>query len=39
MTALAHRIMLSSGWRRMALALLAGAVGALAMPPLNVVVA
>ncbi|WP_082524039.1 apolipoprotein N-acyltransferase [Methylobacterium sp. Leaf399] len=30
---LAHRVMLTSGWRRLALAFSAGAIGALAMPP------
>jgi apolipoprotein N-acyltransferase len=33
MTALAHRVILAWGWPRLALACLAGAVGALAMPP------
>ncbi len=33
LAALAHRVALTSGWRRLALAWLAGAVGALAMPP------
>ena len=32
-TALAHRVVLAWGWRRALIALLAGAVGALAMPP------
>ena len=31
--ALAHRVILSHGWRRLALAAVAGATGALAMPP------
>ncbi len=33
---LAHRIALASGWRRLALAWLAGACGALAMPPFGI---
>src|SRR5689334_8269888 len=33
MTALAHRVILAWGWRRFVIAWLAGAVGALAMPP------
>ncbi|WP_349369466.1 apolipoprotein N-acyltransferase [Salinarimonas sp.] len=33
MTALAHRVVLAWGWRRALIALLAGAAGALAMPP------
>lgn len=33
MTSLAHRVVLAWGWRRALIALLAGAVGALAMPP------
>ena len=33
MISVAHRVMLSSGWRRLAIAILCGAVGALAMPP------
>lgn len=33
MTALVHRIILAWGWQRAMIALLAGAVGALAMPP------
>jgi len=36
MTALAHRVVLAWGWRRALIALLAGAVGALAMPPFGV---
>ena len=36
MSALAHRVILAGGWRRLALAALAGAVGALAMPPFGV---
>lgn len=34
---LAHRVVLASGWPRLALAFLAGAVGALAMPPFGFV--
>ncbi|MCJ2035099.1 apolipoprotein N-acyltransferase [Methylobacterium sp. J-068] len=33
LASLAHRVMLTSGWRRIAVAVLAGALGALAMPP------
>lgn len=33
LAALAHGVMLTSGWRRLGVAALAGAVGALAMPP------
>ena len=33
---LAHRVILSHGWRRLAIAFVAGAVGALAMPPYGV---
>lgn len=36
MTALAHRVVLAWGWRRALIALLAGAAGALAMPPFGV---
>lgn len=36
MSALAHRVILAGGWRRLAVAALAGAVGALAMPPFGV---
>jgi apolipoprotein N-acyltransferase len=37
MTALAHFVILSWGWRRMAIAFLSGAFGALAMPPFGVI--
>src|SRR3712207_1261578 len=37
MTALAHRVILAWGWPRLALAWLAGAIGALAMPPFGFV--
>jgi apolipoprotein N-acyltransferase len=33
MTAIAHRVVLAWGWRRFVVAFLAGAAGALAMPP------
>jgi apolipoprotein N-acyltransferase len=36
MTALAHRVILAWGWRRLLVAWLAGAAGALAMPPVGV---
>ncbi|MGP9822430.1 apolipoprotein N-acyltransferase [Salinarimonas sp. NSM] len=36
MTALAHRVVLAWGWRRALIAVLAGATGALAMPPFGV---
>jgi apolipoprotein N-acyltransferase len=36
MTALAHAVILSWGWRRIAIAFLSGAFGALAMPPFGI---
>jgi apolipoprotein N-acyltransferase len=35
MTALAHRIILAWGWERRLIAMIAGAIGALAMPPVD----
>lgn len=35
LTALSHAVMLSEGWRRRGIALLAGAFGALALPPIG----
>ena len=37
MTAIAHRVILAGGWLRLGIAFLAGAVGALAMPPFGFV--
>ncbi len=39
MTAIAHAVILSGGFRRLAIAFLAGAFAALAMPPVNLIVA
>ncbi len=39
MTSLAHSVILSWGWRRAAIAWLAGAIGALAMPPFGIFLA
>jgi apolipoprotein N-acyltransferase len=39
MTAIAHRVILAWGWRRFLIAFLAGAAGALAMPPFGMLLA